>query len=155
MLDCKTDIVVGKWRLRAIHQEREMLATRRLDDIEVRVALQQIDGLEVKLVDGVDLTGHHGVGTGRHVVDDDHFNRIDPCRIWLPVAFIARETRTHAWLETLENERSGANRLVEIGPALRNHEEVVVRQDVRQISIAAIQRNLDCASVNLDDIGEF
>src|SRR5690606_36326116 len=155
VLDSKADIVVGKWRLRAIHQERKVLAARGLDDIEVWIALEQIDGLEVELVNGVNLTGHYGVGTRGHIIDDNNFYRIDPGCIRLPIALIARETCTHTGLKTLKDERSGADRLVEIRPALRNYEEVIIGQNVRQIGVAALQCDLYCSCIDLGNVGKF
>lgn len=120
-----------------------MLAAGRLNDVESRIALQQINGFEIELIDSVNLTRHHSVGTGGNIVDDDNFNSINPSCVRFPVALIACETRTHTGLEAFKDERTCTNRLVKIGPVLRDNEEVVIGRDVRQIGIAAFKRDLD------------
>src|SRR6218665_1069817 len=104
VLDCQAHIVVGERGGRAIHQKCEMLAAHRAHDAQGRVALEQIDGLEIDAVDRMHLTRYQGIGAGRDIIDDKQLDRIHPRGIRPPVIRIALEQRAHARRVLAEDE---------------------------------------------------
>ena len=72
----------------------------------------------------------------------------------LPVGPGLLHLDAHARIEAFEHEGAGADRLRPILEPVRNHQEMVVRQAVRQVSVRRAQRNPDLVIVKLLDVGD-
>ena len=83
------DIVVVERCRPRVHGEGVVLRPGRRQHLEVAGPLQQVDGVQVDLVDNVDLAGHQGVLARRRVENAEQFQSVDVGPALFPVIRVA------------------------------------------------------------------
>ncbi|MND94450.1 hypothetical protein D3C80_866670 [compost metagenome] len=135
------DVVVLELLAVAEHREGVVLGALGLFDNQVGIALEQADGLEVDLVDHIDLPGNQRVDPRGTVGDAEQFGagKMSPAR--LPVVGVAFQRHAHTWLERLDGVAASADAGAPVGNAiLAGHDcQVVVSHHIREVGIARVQ----------------
>ena len=117
---------------------------------------EQVHGLEIAAVHGVDLAGLERVGARRDVDDREELHLVEVGAIrGLPVVLEARETGTHPGLEVVELVASAPDaRLPVDAVSVRGQDgDVVVADDVGEVGVAAVERDHHRVSALDADVG--
>ena len=61
--------------------------------LDVLVALEQVQGLDVQPIDGIDLAGGQRIGARRHIGDGQRFDLVEVPVVGTPVVLVALEFR--------------------------------------------------------------
>ncbi len=135
------------------HRESVVLVARHFEDLGVRVRLDQLLGLEVHAVDRIDLIGHQRIGPRLGVVHRDLFDAVEMALGVVVVVAKARHQRAYAGIEGFDLVGAGADALGDgfFNPARRMDQDVIVRQQEREVGVAGFQRHRDLMIVLLFD----
>ena len=118
-----------------------MLGARDRVHRESRPALQQVHGLEVHPVDGVDLAGDEGVGAGGRVHDGDHLDLVEVPAAGVPVVRVPLQVAPHPRVEALDPVRARPDAGLPVGLAALAREDgkVVVAEDEREVGVSGAE----------------
>ena len=141
MLQRQAHVVVAERLDVGTHREGVVLGAGDRVHGEPRAALEQVHGLQVHPVDGVDLAGDDGVGAGGRVDDGDHLDLVEVAAPRVPVVRVPLEIDAHPRLEALDPVRAGADAGLPVGLAAlaRQDRQVVVADDEREVGISGIE----------------
>ena len=108
----------------------------------------------IDAVDRVDLAGDQRVEPRGPIVDDGHVNAIQKAFALLPVRPDLLDRDAHARIELVEDKGPRADRLRPVLEAVRDHQEMIVRETIGQVGVGSGERDLDLVIVELLDVGD-
>ena len=126
----------------AQHRQRAVLVAGGVEDLQAGLALEQVHGLQVQVVDAVDLAGAQRAGAGGGVGNEQVLHRVEVGRIGLPVIRVAADHGGHARLELLQPVAAGADAGLPVQAAVGvggADAQVVVADQVGEVGVAALQ----------------
>ena len=148
----RTQILIIERRIGDARDEAEAVACALgAHDIELLVLHQEIDGTRIEAVDRIDLAGLERCRTRGHVLNVADFDLFEIRAARLPVIATTLEDEANARLEALERITAGADRLLPVGEAIRNDNDVVIAQDDGEVGIAGLKRHGDLIVVDFLD----
>ena len=83
-----------------------------IGDVDIRILLEHVDGLEIDAIHVVDFAGVERVGARRDIDDREHFDIVEIGLAFDEVVGVALGGRLDARLIVFENERAGADALL-------------------------------------------
>ncbi len=136
------------------HEGEAVAGALGLQHVDLRRLHDEADGLRIESIDGIDLPRNQRLGAGRRIRDVTQFHAVEPGAVRLPVMSGVLGQDANAGLEVFERISACPVGLREVREPVRHDEDVVIRQIIGQIGIAAGQRNGDLIGVDLLDVGD-
>ena len=138
VLERQAHVVVVEGRLVGVHGYRVVLGPRHLIDFDALGLLEQLQGLDLGLVQDVDLPGDERGVLGHRVRDSEQLGLVEPPSIGLEVVGVALEIHADARYVPLQGIRPGAVRILPLDRVLAfggQNSQVVIGEQVGQIGV--------------------
>ena len=152
-----THIDIIERRLVGQHWECVVHVASHFKNLNVWIGAQQWLGLKVNTVHRIHLTRHQSIHPRGRIIDRDTFNLIKPtCTAIFIMAVHTGEHAAHAWIEANDFIKPCANAFSNgfVNHSSRIHQDMIIRQQEWEISVASSQSELDLVIIHLFHSGD-